>query len=151
MNAPEHHRQLGERIRQVRGGMSQVDFAKQLGIGRTTLIRYESGERVPDASALAGWANLGLDVDFIVTGTPKRLRNRLNAIKASTEMAALVTNDRAELGRLQTVFFEALVAAYDFEQECQDLVDDYLHCTPEDQRQIRQLAERLTPRKKEKK
>ncbi len=138
---------MGERIRQVRADMSQVDFAKRLGIGRTTLIRYEAGERTPDAAALAAWAGLGLDVDYIVTGTTKKLRGRLNAIKAATEMAALVTGDKAEFGRLQTAFFETLVSAYDADEETQQLLDDYLSCAPEDQSQIRGLAARLAPNK----
>lgn len=38
-------RETGERIRSIRGSRSQIEFAELLGIGRTTLIRYESGER----------------------------------------------------------------------------------------------------------
>lgn len=41
-------RETGERIRSIRGSRSQIEFAELLGIGRTTLIRYESGERQPD-------------------------------------------------------------------------------------------------------
>ena len=63
---------LAGRIAWVRGEMRQEDFAARLGIGRTTLIRYESGERVPDADFLsalvkefrvdAGWILLGGEV-----------------------------------------------------------------------------------------
>jgi transcriptional regulator with XRE-family HTH domain len=50
----EEHRVhgTGERLRKIRGGMTQVEFAAMLGIGRTTLLRYESGERQPDVELL---------------------------------------------------------------------------------------------------
>lgn len=77
---------LGERMqnaRQVRG-YSQYDFAKLLGIGRSTLANYEQGVREPSlemiekiASALCvspawlvGWSTNGEDLN------PERLRKR---------------------------------------------------------------------------
>lgn len=143
-----HPQTLGGRIRQMRGDTSQVEFAKQLGIGRTTLIRYESGERVPDAEVLTFWAERGIDIDYLLTGTTKRLRNRLNAIKAATEMAALVTGDKAKRGQLQEAFFTSIVAAYDREEDLHQLVDDYLKCETDDRDQIRSLAARLAQSKK---
>lgn len=44
---------VGDRLRKVRGTMSQEAFAQLLTIGRTTLIRYEKGERSPDADLIA--------------------------------------------------------------------------------------------------
>lgn len=43
---------VGERVRQVRGEMTQAAFAELLGIDRKTVVRYESGERLPDAEFL---------------------------------------------------------------------------------------------------
>lgn len=43
---------IGQRLRHVRGQFSQVEFADLLGIGRTSLIRYESGEREVGAELL---------------------------------------------------------------------------------------------------
>lgn len=43
---------IGGRIKQIRGEQTQQEFADLLGIGRTTLIRYESNDRVPDAEIL---------------------------------------------------------------------------------------------------
>ncbi|NWO05356.1 MAG: helix-turn-helix transcriptional regulator [Alteromonadaceae bacterium] len=43
---------VGARLREVRGDMRQAEFAQLLGIGRTTLIRYESGERQLDADLI---------------------------------------------------------------------------------------------------
>jgi transcriptional regulator with XRE-family HTH domain len=47
---PEERKEtIGARIKQVRGKMTQKEFADLLGIGRTTLINYEKDERMPDA------------------------------------------------------------------------------------------------------
>jgi transcriptional regulator with XRE-family HTH domain len=43
---------VGDRIRQIRAVMSQQDFADKLGVSLSTLRRYESGERPPDAGFL---------------------------------------------------------------------------------------------------
>lgn len=43
---------LSGRLQIIRGSTTQEKFAKMLGVGRTSLIRYESGERVPDATFL---------------------------------------------------------------------------------------------------
>jgi transcriptional regulator with XRE-family HTH domain len=45
----EKQETLGDRIKQVRGKLGQKEFADLLGIGRSTLIRYENNERMPDA------------------------------------------------------------------------------------------------------
>ncbi|HEL4402422.1 TPA: helix-turn-helix domain-containing protein [Stenotrophomonas maltophilia] len=45
-------RDIGERLRALRGDRSQKDFAELLGIGRTTLIRYEAGARQIDVELL---------------------------------------------------------------------------------------------------
>ncbi|MBE8611506.1 transcriptional regulator [Morganella morganii] len=51
-NTPPSETELSGRLQIIRGEMTQSEFAKLLGIGRTTLIRYESGERIPDAMFL---------------------------------------------------------------------------------------------------
>ncbi len=43
---------IGSRIKKLRGEQTQQEFADLLMIGRTTLIRYESNERAPDAELL---------------------------------------------------------------------------------------------------
>ncbi len=61
---------IGERLAEERKrlGYNQTDFAALVGITRKTLFGYESGERAPDAVALATWASNGLDVMYVVTG-----------------------------------------------------------------------------------
>jgi transcriptional regulator with XRE-family HTH domain len=43
---------IGERIREIRGGMQQGEMAAKLGIHKNTLKNYEKGERIPDASIM---------------------------------------------------------------------------------------------------
>ncbi|HHM4316977.1 TPA: helix-turn-helix domain-containing protein, partial [Pseudomonas aeruginosa] len=61
---------IGERLSDERKrlGYNQSDFSALAGITRKTLFGYESGERAPDALALAAWAKSGLDVLYVVTG-----------------------------------------------------------------------------------
>lgn len=42
-----------ERLKALRGDMTQTAFAKKLGFPQNTYHRYERGERVPDIKALA--------------------------------------------------------------------------------------------------
>jgi len=43
---------IGERIKQLRGKEPQELFAKRFGVSRSTILRYESGGRDPDAGFL---------------------------------------------------------------------------------------------------
>lgn len=70
---------LAGRIAWVRGEERQEDFAERLGIGRTTLIRYESGERTPDAGFLSSLvAEFGVDASWLLLGggVPKQELNQ---------------------------------------------------------------------------
>lgn len=63
---------LAERLREerVRLALKQDEMATAAGLNRTAQIRYEKGERVPDAGYLAAIAALGIDVRYVVTGIP---------------------------------------------------------------------------------
>lgn len=60
---------IGIRIRQVRGSLTQAAFADRLGLERKSVIRYESGERAPDALALLRlMTEFGADPAWVLTG-----------------------------------------------------------------------------------
>lgn len=61
---------IGERLAEERQRlrMNQTDFASVASVTRKTLFGYESGARAPDAGALAAWAEVGLDVLYVVKG-----------------------------------------------------------------------------------
>lgn len=61
---------IGERLKEerVRLGLSQTDLGSIGGVGKTTQINYEKGERSPDASYLSAAASSGVDVLYVLTG-----------------------------------------------------------------------------------
>lgn len=60
---------IGIRIRDLRGDRSQQDFADELGVSLSTLRRYESGERMPDAEfLLALLEKEAADPTWVLTG-----------------------------------------------------------------------------------
>lgn len=63
---------IGQRIVQLRGDMSQTAFAELLGVSRSSLLRYEKGERQPDADLLARLCDrLGADGHWLLTGSSR--------------------------------------------------------------------------------
>lgn len=48
--------------------MSQTAFATAGGVGRRAQVNYESGERAPDTDYLARVAEIGVDVQYVITG-----------------------------------------------------------------------------------
>lgn len=63
--------EFSARLRQERKrlGHNQADFGKLGGVTLATQSRYELGTSVPDAQYLTQIAGLGVDVQFVLTGT----------------------------------------------------------------------------------
>jgi len=60
---------IGDRIIQVRGKLTQNAFAQSIQIAKITLLRYEKGERVPDAETIARICeNHSIDYTWLITG-----------------------------------------------------------------------------------
>jgi SOS-response transcriptional repressor LexA len=60
---------IGDRIVQVRGKLTQHAFAKSIEIAKITLLRYEKGERVPDAETIARICEThSIDYTWLITG-----------------------------------------------------------------------------------
>lgn len=63
------HSDIGERIRQIRGSQSRDAFGAAIGVSRNTLLRYERGERCPDAVFLQRvCACFGVDPGWLLLG-----------------------------------------------------------------------------------
>lgn len=61
---------VGARLAQVRSQMSQAEFAALLGISRSSLLRYEAGERTLDADLMGRlWVLFRTDPMWLITGT----------------------------------------------------------------------------------
>ena len=61
---------IGVRLKEERErlGLNQSDFAGVAGVTRKTLFGYETAERAPAGDALAAWAEIGVDVLYVLTG-----------------------------------------------------------------------------------
>jgi transcriptional regulator with XRE-family HTH domain len=61
---------VGRRIREIRGfDLTQQQFGKLLGIGQTTLSKYEKGQAAPPLELLLRLReHSGKSIDWIVTG-----------------------------------------------------------------------------------
>ncbi len=80
-NAPKDT--LGSRIALVRGAMTQGEFAKLLGVGRNTLLRYEKDENEPTATFLQALVkDFGADPQWLLLGgePPTGLNSREAAL-----------------------------------------------------------------------
>lgn len=64
-------KELGARLKEVRerAGCSQVRFAEQIQLTQPTVVRYEAGDRAPDAYLLMRVAEtFGVDLNWLILG-----------------------------------------------------------------------------------
>lgn len=63
-------KEKGARLKEERErlGISQADFAKACGVGRTAQFNYESGKRSPDGNYLHAAGALGVDTGYVLFG-----------------------------------------------------------------------------------
>ena len=60
-------KEIGKRLREVRGDMSQIECAAKLGISRAALSYYENGSRAIDTSVLCEFCKrFGVSADYIL-------------------------------------------------------------------------------------
>lgn len=60
---------IGDRIAHIRGGLTQAEFSKRLGVSRKTLIRYEKNESDPSAPFLQALiSDFGADPQWLLMG-----------------------------------------------------------------------------------
>ncbi|MGC8500370.1 MAG: helix-turn-helix domain-containing protein [Leptospirillia bacterium] len=77
----------GQRVRALRGALSQSEFARQLGIAQVDVSRIELGVRSPSIETLLALAALsGQSVDYILTGQGAGASEISPAYGPSTEL-----------------------------------------------------------------
>lgn len=71
-------KEIGLRIKNVRGGFNQTEFAAMLGVHRSTLSRYERGEFEPSIEFLDHiCSKFGVNINWLLFGKgPKYLSNK---------------------------------------------------------------------------
>lgn len=72
---------IGARIKEerLRLKLSQALFAERVGVHRRTQINYEKDERKPDTDYLQALARSGVDVGYVLTGTPGQAQMQVYA------------------------------------------------------------------------
>jgi phage repressor protein C with HTH and peptisase S24 domain len=61
--------EIGKRITEIRGKQTLPQFSASLGVARSTLIRYEKGDRLPDADFICAICQVyELDANWLLTG-----------------------------------------------------------------------------------
>lgn len=103
-------KEKGERLKEERErlGISQADFAKACGVGRTAQFNYESGKRSPDGNYLHAASELGVDTGYVLFGDRSTPNNLYSLGVAS------ILPDIAERAGLNT---DALLHILDFAAE----------------------------------
>ena len=136
---------IGSRLRAERKrlGYKQEDFAQKGGVAVQTLRKYESDARRPDADYLAGIADAGADVSYIITGQ-REDEGPVNMIREeATEYAAIPLVDvRAAAGSGAIVDSEYVVDVLHFKHEW---INHELHAVASDLRLLFVEGESMEP------
>ncbi|MBK1686218.1 helix-turn-helix domain-containing protein [Rubrivivax gelatinosus] len=79
---------LADRLREERArlGLTQTEFGALGQVSKDAQLRYERGDRVPDAAYLAAVAGHGVDVLYVVTG----VRSATFSDRLSSEQVSLL-------------------------------------------------------------
>ncbi|GAB0056732.1 hypothetical protein SIID45300_01043 [Candidatus Magnetaquicoccaceae bacterium FCR-1] len=116
--------EIFERLRSERKrlGFNQTDFAEKAGVGLGSQVRYESGERLPDAGYLAAIDTIGADVQYILSGvrsnTIVRMPNReLLAWSIAVVEEALIATKRTTTPEKKANIILAVYTAYQDDAE----------------------------------
>lgn len=90
---------IGDRLRALRGGLTQAAFAERLGLERQSVVRYEAGKRAPDALALLrlmtefgadpAWVLTGAGAAPLLSGDERELLGRWRAAPLAVKAAAI--------------------------------------------------------------
>ncbi len=68
----------GDRIKFVRGPLTQIEFARASGINRNTLLKYETNKGFPDfESLLKLHKKLKVNINWLISGEGKPYLKRL--------------------------------------------------------------------------
>ena len=92
---------ISDRLKEIRGSASQVDFSKRLNIHRNTWVRYETGVGTPDANVIISVCNtFGISPNWLLFGLgPKMATGELkeslpqqNVISCADDMIVSIDN-----------------------------------------------------------
>lgn len=125
-------------------GLSQTEFAAIPGVSRKTLFGYETGERVPDAAALAAWAAIGVDIAYVITGLRAKAHRKLAAVSQASDLLQKAGAPEA-VGRELMPALVGLLSedATGLSADEALFLENYRRCAPMDQDVVRQMVARF--------
>jgi transcriptional regulator with XRE-family HTH domain len=59
---------IGRRLRWLRGSLSEQQYARVLGVSRSSLRRFETGSRLPRCAQLVVLAGHGINLNWLLAG-----------------------------------------------------------------------------------
>ena len=97
---------FADRIKFIRGSLTQTEFCRKLGINRNTLIKYETNKGFPDFERLQKiHEKLNVNINWLLSGkgnpcltrlkNPPNIENRI--IKLEARITALEKNVKNKL------------------------------------------------------
>lgn len=121
---------IGDRLKEERERlrMTQESFSVAGGAGKRAYIRYEQGERLPDAGFLAAISASGVDVLYVLTG-----RREKQPMAQAQATASAVTEQAGGYGMTMTL-----------QPKEQQLVLSYRKCSESGQAALLQMAAELS-------
>lgn len=121
---------ISERLREERErlGKTQPEFGALAGVKKQAQLRYEKGERSPDAAYLSAAASSGVDVLYVLTG-----RREMQPMAQAQATASAVTEQAGGYGMTMTL-----------QPKEQQLVLSYRKCSESGQTALLQMAAELS-------
>ena len=60
---------IGDRIRYIRGSLTQPEFGRKLGVGRNNVYTWESNQNMPQAETLLRiYKEYGVNINWLLSG-----------------------------------------------------------------------------------
>ncbi|MFK3706736.1 helix-turn-helix domain-containing protein [Klebsiella sp. NPDC088457] len=87
---------LNERLREERNriGLNQTEFGALAGVGKTTQINYENGNRTPSADYLAAIFEHSVDIQYVVTGVRSQVVHEREPLDDALFLKIVTTLER---------------------------------------------------------
>lgn len=97
---------IGERLRQerVRLDINQMEFGSCGGVLKQTQLKYEKGDRFPDAVYLEAISKAGADVQYILTGHRSQLGFTADELALILKIRKLRSSQKAAIALLVNEF-----------------------------------------------
>ena len=86
---------ISERIKQIRGSKTREAFAKEINSNINTIGNYERGSRKPDADFMFKMYEIGININWLLSGQGPMYNNKTETAAAAAEPVShyIATND----------------------------------------------------------